>query len=201
MSTFYKVIRAIAYPIIRLVFRIKPVGLEKMPKEGGLILCCNHTSFTDVAFLIIICRRQIYFMAKSELFKNRFVNWLFTKMGAFAVQRGSGGAEAIEHAVKLINEGKVMGIFPEGTRSRDGTPKAAKSGVAVIAAKTKAPILPVAIYRKGKIAPFRKNTIRFGDIIKPEELDIYINSRTDLKQAANLIMGRITQLWEAGHGD
>lgn len=199
MTVFYRIVRAIAYPLVRLVFRIKPIGLEKMPKQGGIILCCNHTSFTDVAFLIVICRRQIYFMAKEELFKNRFVNWLFKNMGAFAVRRGSGGTQAIEHAVDLINDGKVMGIFPEGTRSKDGKPKRAKSGVAVIAAQTKAPVLPVAIYREGKIAPFRKVTMRFGDIIKPEELNIDINSRADIRQSAGLIMDRITQLWEAGH--
>ena len=196
MSAIYRVIRTLAWPLVRILFRLKCVGVENVPKDKGVILCCNHTSMTDIAFLVVTCRRQIYFMGKEELFRNKLLGGFFKAMGGFSVKRGSGGAEAIDTGVNIIKENKVMGIFPEGTRSKDGLPMRAKSGVAVIVSKTGAPVVPVSIYREGKLRLFCKATIRYGEPISSEELAMVGDSRNELKRIAELIMCRIVKQWE-----
>jgi len=135
-------------------------------------------------------------MGKEELFHNKILGGFFKAMGAFSVRRGSGGTEAIDTAVNIIKQNKIMGIFPEGTRSKDGIPKKAKSGVAVIVSKTGSKVVPVSIYREGKLHLFCKVTIRYGEVISSEELAMQSDSRTELKRVAELIMGRIVRLWE-----
>jgi len=201
MTTFYKVARLVLGNIVKLGFRRNNIGLENVPEKGGFILCCNHTHFMDVAFLVIAVKNhQINFMAKQELFKNKLCGWFFKKMGAFPIVRGSASAgEGINKAEGILREGSVLGIFPEGTRNREGKPKKAKSGVALIANETGAPILPVSIYYEGKLSLFKKITLRFGEVIQPEELKMEENSRAELRRISDLVMDRITTLWEAGH--
>ncbi|MEG1886762.1 MAG: lysophospholipid acyltransferase family protein, partial [Oscillospiraceae bacterium] len=146
----------------------------------------------------VTCKRMIHFMGKQELFKNKLVGAFFRAMGGFAVERGSGGGEAIENAIQLVKDGNVMCIFPEGTRSRDGKPMRAKSGVAVIASGTGEMVLPVAIYREGKIRPFCRATIRYGIPINASETKMQDGSRGELKRISGLIMDRIVELWKKG---
>lgn len=202
MTRFYAVMRAIVILVFKIIFRIKVEGVENIPEKGGLIICCNHISFTDPIFLGIFCKRQIFFMSKAELFKNKFAAWFFGKLGAFAVNRGTGDAGAVKNAEDIINEGKIMGIFPEGTRSADGTPKKAKAGIAMIAAHTKADILPASVYREGKIKFFCKTTVRFGELIPFSDLgfdDEEGAKKSNLRFASELIMKKIVELWEKKH--
>ena len=201
MSGFYKTLRFTIGNVASLFFRTKNIGLENIPEKGGFILCCNHTHLLDVYFLVMAVKRhQIHFMAKNELFKNKLLAWFITKMGGFPVIRGSVQAEeGILTGENILKEGKVMGIFPEGTRSVDGRPKRAKSGVALIANETGAPVLPVSIYYEGKLNVFKKITVRFGELIDPSELKMQENNRAELKRVATLIMDKITELWEEGH--
>lgn len=196
---FYTFIRAVGGALVRLIFRIKVIGRENIPKCGGYILCCNHTHFIDVAFLMATFKAHICFMAKQELFKNKLVSRFLTAMGAFPVARGTGGTEAIANAEKLVNNGNVLGIFPEGTRSKDGKPKAAKSGVAVIAASTGANVLPVSIFYAGKMKLFKKVTLNIGKIIPKEEIKMQEVNRNELKRVSTHIMNKIVSQWEAGH--
>lgn len=195
--------RAIVIAVFRTLFRVKVQGLENIPKEGGFILCCNHLSFTDPIFLGIFCKRQIHFMSKAELFKNKFAAWFFSKLGAFAVNRGTGDTGAMRSALDIINQGKIMGIFPEGTRNAEGgAPKKAKAGAAMVAAHTNANILPACVYRDDKLHLFSKTTVRFGEIIPFEDLGLSGEESTKksaLRYSSELIMGKITALWEKGH--
>lgn len=200
MNRFYACVRAIATPIVKLLFWYKAHGVENIPLEGGAVVCCNHTSVSDIAFLIVTCPRQIYFMGKQEIFKNPLIAWFMRKMGVFGVDRKSGGAAAIETAKRIVNEGKLLGIFPEGTRNHQGRPGKAKSGVAVIAAQTGAPVVPSAVYHKSTGLPiFQKNTIRYGKPIPAEDFQMADMSRSEFRRITELIMGKITELWEAGH--
>ncbi len=201
MTVFYRVMRRVVGGTASLFFRRKDIGKENIPDEGGFILCCNHTHFMDVFFLVMAMKKhQINFMAKEELFRNKLAGWFFRKMGAFPVIRGSAQAEeGINTGEDVLRSGKVMGIFPEGTRSRDGKPKKAKSGIALIAHETGAPILPAAIYYEGKLGIFKKITIRFGEIIPAEEVKMAENNRQELRRVSTLIMDKITALWEEGY--
>ena len=140
-------------------------------------------------------------MAKEELFKKPFPRWFVTNMGAFPVTRGSsiGSATALKTAEDIVSGGGVMGIFPEGTRSKDGKPKKAKSGVAVIASATNAPVLPVSIYYEGKLKLFKKITLRIGKPITHDELKIQSNDRSQLRRVSSLIMDNIVKQWGLGH--
>ncbi len=200
MTVFYRVMRRVVGGTASLFFRRKDIGVENIPKEGGFILCCNHTHFMDVFFLVMAVKRhQINFMAKEELFKNKLSGWFFRNMGAFPVSRGTANAgEGINTAEKVVKEGKVLGIFPEGTRSPDGKPKKAKSGIALIANETGAPILPASIYYEGKLAMFKKITIRFGEVIDPAHLKMQENSRAELRRVSSLVMDKVVKLWEEG---
>ncbi len=198
---FYSVIRAIGSAIVHLLFRINVVGRENIPKNGGYILCCNHTHFTDVAWLVVEIPQPVCFMAKQELFKNKLLAYLLKKLGAFPVARGTGtGATAAIHvAENLVNSGNVLGIFPEGTRNPEGRPKAAKSGVAVIANSTGADVLPVSVYYDGKMSLFKKVTLNIGKLIPNSELKMEEVNRSELKRVSSNIMDRIISQWEAGH--
>lgn len=181
---------------VRIYFRLTVHGKENVPKDRPFILCCNHTSISDVVFLIAVCPRPIHFMAKAELFKNPLVRWFLRKMGAFPVVRGSGGREALDRSIALLKNGEILGIFPEGTRSRDGRPKKGKAGTAFIIAETGAPVLPVSIYRES-LKPFSKATLRIGELLN-EQIKTEENSKNELRRVTETIMGTITEQWERG---
>ena len=151
--------------------------------------------------MVVAFKQQIYFMAKQELFSSPLAAKFLTAMGAFPVQRGAeaGASNSLKTAENIVNSGKVMGIFPEGTRSPDGSPKKAKSGVALIAASTKAKVVPVSIYYEGKLKLFKKVPLRIGKPIEPEDLAMTDNGRSEIRRVATLIMDRITEQWQAGH--
>ncbi len=200
MTVFYRVVKTIITPIFKWLLPIKVIGKENLPKEGGFILACNHTSISDPIFMIANFKRQVHFMAKAELFKNWLFRAVLSRMGAFAVDRGKGDMSAIHHSEDLIREGKILGIFPEGTRYVEGAPRKAKSGVAYIAMNAKSDILPVSVYREGKYKVFKKTTIRIGKLMKYEELiNPELTDRANLKSIVERVTTSITELWEMKH--
>ena len=187
---------------VKIVYHTKFKGLENVPKNNNYIVAINHTCAVDPIF--VACPKQVpplHFMAKVELFKNPIAAWFITHMYGFPVKRGKGDTSAIDYGIKIIEEGHVMAICPEGKRikERDGVPQKAKAGVAVIAKATGADILPVAICCKGKIKPGSHVTVSYSKLIKNSELGLDKENvgPHDIKDAANMVMGRITELWEA----
>lgn len=186
-------------PLFYLLFPYKIKGLENVPDQDGrhLILCSNHISNLDPVFLLAgIRKRPIYYMAKAELFTNRLAVWFFEKQfGAFPVRRGKGDTGSLETAERIVREGKLMGIFPEGTRSKDGRLGRAKSGAALIAARTGASILPVAIQAKGqRVRLFQKTHIMIGKPVTPAELHLEDPENPDLRYASRIIMEKIAKM-------
>lgn len=199
----YNFIKTIFRPLVKFVFKMQFKGLENIPSEGTrYIVAINHTCALDPVFAA--CPKQLpplHFMAKVELFKNPIVGWFMTHMYGFPVKRGKGDNSAIEYGEKIINEGHVMAICPEGKRIKDknGVPQRAKSGVAVIAKATNASVLPVAICCDGPIKAGKHVTISYGKLITPEDMrfDKENFGPGDIRNAANLVMDNITALWEA----
>ena len=199
MNRFYKIIRAIMIALTKTVLPLKIVGNENLPKDGGYILCCNHTSMSDVIYMIADNKKMVHFMGKQELFKLKFMAYLYTKMGCFPVNRGKGDTSAIETSKQLASSGNVVGIFPEGTRNKKfGPPKQGKSGAVVIAQSVGVPIVPAAICRTGKFALFRKTVLRYGKPIEPSDLPDISEGRSAIKITLNKSMNDITKLWEQG---
>lgn len=197
---FYTFVKKALGPILKVVFKLNFNGLENIPSDGGYILAINHTSSFDPVFVAMPKKiQQLHFMSKIELFKNPVVAWVITHLYGFPVNRGKGDNSAIEYGIKILEEGNVMAICPEGKRikDKDGVPQRAKAGVAIIAKATGADVLPVAIHCSGKIKPFKKVTVSYGKLLKNEELNLAGDTTTEIKNAANMVMGKIVELWEA----
>lgn len=198
---FIKVLIVILIPISKLLFRYEIEGMENLPESGGCVYASNHISFYDPVFWVISTKRRICYMAKAELFKNRFLKWLFTKAGAFPVDRGKTGADSINKAISIVENGGILGIFPEGTRSKDGTVKKGKSGVAYIANATGADVIPTAIITKGKVRPFKKVKLIIGKPIPHSEIHFEGADRKGIRNASETIMNEIKKLWEEGQNE
>lgn len=196
MSKFYRAIKAFFIPITKLIFRVKVVGIDNVPKDKPFMLCCNHTSMLDIVLLIAFCPRAISFMAKKEIFKVPVLSGIFKKMGAFPVDRGGRDITSIRHSMKIIEDGNVLGIFPEGKRYRQGPMREVKTGCAFIASKTGADVLPVCIYKEGKAHPFRKVTLRFGEVIPNDALCDGKPTKEKLIEMSDIIHKSILKLWE-----
>lgn len=199
----YNFIKVVFRPLVKLVYGLKFKGLENIPEKGTrYIVAINHTCAFDPVFAA--SPKQVpplHFMGKAELFENPIAAWFLTHMYSFPVKRGKGDTTAIEYGEKIIEEGHVMAICPEGKRikDKDGKPQKAKAGVALIAKATNASVLPVAICCDGKIKAGKKVTVSYGKLITPEEMGFYKEDfgRRDIANAAGMVMDRITQLWEA----
>lgn len=196
---FYAFLRKCAKLFYVIMYKITVIGKENIPElKGGYIIASNHVSNNDPPVVGITFKGKYNFMAKEELFqKNRFFTWLITKLGAFPVKRGAkDGAQAIEKALESLKNGRIFVIFPEGTRSKDGTLGRAKSGVTIIAAQAKAPVVPVFI-KYGRKRKFRRRIqVSIGQMMPAEKFDIDIEDRHQLKALSADIMGEIAKLQE-----
>jgi len=137
--------------VLSLISRREVVGLENIPEKGPVLLMANHSSWLDPPILGWLMPRRISFMAKEELFRNWFVRWVVVGYGAFPIRRGEGDRQALREALKVLEANGVLGMFPEGTRSRTGELQAGQPGAALLALKSGAPVVPVAIVGSEKI--------------------------------------------------
>ncbi len=151
-------------------YNIKVEGRKNIPKKGSYIFASNHRSYADPVLVVICGRGRFSFMAKSELFENKAFGWLIRALGAFPVERGKGDTEAIDRAISRVQEGQHLLIFPEGTRSKDGRVGKGKTGVALIAAKAGADVIPVGINFEGKLHFRSKIVVRYGEPIPASRL-------------------------------
>lgn len=148
---FYRIIRGIIRPILYLLYRPKVDGLDNFPREGKVILYSNHISMLDPIVIGCVLPRKIYFMAKMELFKNPIFGFILKNLGAFPVKRGTADLSAIKNSLQILKQGHVFGIFPEGTRSKKGRIQHFSHGVASIAHRSKAKIIPIGIMGEYKL--------------------------------------------------
>lgn len=189
-------IYAICCGLLRLIYAIlfplKIVGRENVPKEGGVLLCANHISLLDPMTIGIKLQRQVRYMAKAELFNVPVLGWLIKQLGAFPVKRGGVSKESIKTALNTLRGGHVMGIFPEGTRNSDSG--VAKKGAASFALRSGAAVVPAAIV--GAYKPFRRMTVIYG---APIDLSAFEGAGSEsLEEVTDVIMGRIHEMIKTG---
>ena len=158
MNRFFHYVYILIKPIICLLFPHRAVGLENIP-EGGALLCGNHASAWDPVLLALRIPRTIplRFMAKAELFRNPLLAWLIRKLGAFPVHRRSNDLSAMKTAMKCLQEGQKLIVFPEGTRVAEEGEASAKGGAVVLSTRTGVPMVPV--YCGGRKRLFHRDTI------------------------------------------
>ncbi len=187
----YRVGKVILFIAFKILFRLSIKGKENFPKQQGVLLCSNHISNFDPPILGVASPRIIRFMAKEELFHIPVLNWLFKKLGGFPVKRGLGDKQALRKGLELLNNGEVLGIFPEGTRSKTGELGKGMAGAGFFALRSNAVVIPCAIV--GNYRPFRKIKVIFG---KPIQFDELKKEKHSTKDATELIMNEIQQILE-----
>lgn len=196
----YRVIYAIFSGIVGFLFNIKVVNGDREPDDGGYVVCANHVSATDpIALCYAFRKNQVFFMAKKELFKIPILAPLIKVMGAFPVDRGGSDVSAVKTAISLVNEKKSMGIFPQGHRYVGVDPRGTKTknGVALIATKTGADILPCYIWRKkNKFKLFRRTYVIIGERIPFESLNYNPDASGEYARITDIAFDKICTLGE-----
>ena len=204
----YLLTRTVLAPVARLIYRPVIEGRENIPRKGPLLLASNHLSFIDSFVIPLVAPRRVVFLAKSEYFtapgiRGLWMRWLFTAMGAVPVQRGTtGGAaqEGLDKAREVLQKGLAFGIYPEGTRSRDGRLYRGRTGVAWLALTAGCPVVPVALSGTADIQPvgsrllrIRRITVRFGEPLDFSHLRGATPGRAR-REATDAIMAAIGEL-------
>ncbi len=144
MSALYNLSKSLLRPTTRLLFDAKVIGLENVPRQGPLVVACNHVSYLDPPMLGTWFPRTIHYMAKQELFEVPIFGKILSALLAFPVNRESGDLGAIRHSLRILKAGGVVGIFPEGRRNVDGTAQA-RTGAVLLASMAHCPVVPVAL--------------------------------------------------------
>lgn len=195
-------------PLLRLLFRPKVTGRKNFPRTGAAIIASNHLSFSDSIFLPIVAPRRITFLAKSEYFTGKGLKgWIsrmfFTGVGQVPIDRSGGRASeaAVQTAIKILAEGKLLGIYPEGTRSPDGRLYRGRTGMARIAIEAGVPVVPVAmigtfeIQPTGQVLPHIKRVgVAFGEPIDLSGYKDRLRDPAALREATNLVMKALQEL-------
>lgn len=181
---------------IIIVYRLKVNGLENVPVRKPFIICANHISWIDpiTVGVAIPAHYKINYMAKIELFKNPVVAFLLRHVGAFPIKRDEDDFAALKKSFKVLKEGKVLGLFPEGSRSKDGQLKKAQLGAALIAVRSGVPILPVAI--KGPYKLFKPLELFIGKpfVLPPLVFENREEKKQQLEDLSSQIMYNIGSL-------
>ena len=162
---FYRFARRVLIIVSRIFYRFNVTGREHVPSTGPVILCSNHIHLMDCILLAIFTKRQVFYMAKKELFEKPLLGWIIRRLGAFPVDRGGADLQAFRHSMQVLKEEKALGIFSQGTRTQEFDN--VKGGVAVFALKSGAPVVPVGI--RGTYRIFSKMDLHFGPPISMDE--------------------------------
>jgi 1-acyl-sn-glycerol-3-phosphate acyltransferase len=195
-------------PLLRVVFRPKAFGVDNVPEEGAAILASNHLSYADWMFMPLTLTRRVTFVAKAEYFttpgiKGWFQKKFFSGAGQVPIDRsGANAAEgAMKSAKKILEQGELFGIYPEGTRSHDGKLYRGKTGVARLALETGAPVVPCAVVGTDVVAPngkifgsWTRPVVRFGPPLDFSRYEGMENDRYILRSITDEIMYEIMRL-------
>ena len=200
----YWVVKGVLTPIIRVCFRVKVEGRENLPARGPVILASNHRSFLDSIFLPAVLRRRVTFVAKAEYFDDPKTAWFFRGVGQIPIRRegGSASERALASATEVLQGGGVFGIYPEGTRTRDGFLHRGHTGVARLSLRTGTAVVPVGMIGTDDVQPvdkrmprlFRPVTIRFGEALDPARYGDYEQEHLALRELTDELMFEIGQL-------
>lgn len=188
----YPVIRFLSSLVCKILFFVRIEGSENIPKKGAAILAANHTSFWDAPIILMPTDRPVRAMGKAELFENKLIGACLRAAGAFPVHRGTNDITAIKTALRTLKDGGVFAIFPTGTRVKEGDDADAKAGVALIASKSGAPVIPIAI--RGGFKLFHRVTIHIGKPLYVKNENGTKPSSEELKLYADAILNKINSL-------
>lgn len=199
-TPFYHAVGVLSWPLMHLLYRLDARGLENLP-EGGFVLAANHTSNFDPWPLgyALWPERQLCFMAKAELF-NPILGPPLRAGGAFPVRRGEQDIEAVEASVKLCREGKIVAMFPEGTRRSKGLVKKfehrPRTGAARIALAAKVPLVPAAIKGTDRLTRLSRLKVAYGPAVETDDL-AGMTPRDASREATERLMTDVYELYDS----
>lgn len=188
----YRAGKLLFYLYFKIINRLTIVGKEHFPRQGGVLICSNHISNFDPPLVGTAAPRQVRFMGKAELFSNSFMNWLMTTLGVFPVKRGFNDKQALRNGLRILNGGEVIGLFPEGTRSKSGKLGKGLAGAGFFALRSNAVVVPCAI--TGSYGFFKKNKVVFG---RPIDFQEFKDRKLSANEATEIIMHHIQELLDS----
>ncbi|MDX3092995.1 lysophospholipid acyltransferase family protein [Streptomyces sp. ME01-24h] len=205
---FRIILKALLGVLMRVLFRPRVEGAEHIPGDGPVILAGNHVTFIDSMFLSLVVKRQVFFIGKDEYVttpgvKGRLMAAFFTSVGMIPVDRdgGHGGVAALMTGRRILDEGRVFGIYPEGTRSPDGRLYRGRTGVSRLALMTGAPVVPFAMVGTDRIQPggagvphVHRFTVRFGEPLEFSRYEGMDRDRYVLRAVTDEVMSHVMRL-------
>lgn len=200
----YAAIKDLAEPWVLKAFNIERVGEPSIPQDDGVILASNHASYFDPVFIGAVVDRPIHWLAKADLFRHPLGDAFFSKAGGIKVDRVSGGNQAaVETSIQVVEDGRVSGIFPEGSRSLDGQIRRARTGVARVAMRTGAPVVPVALNSYDLLPKHTKVPhlddpliVAVGEPVRYEGMEDLATDRATCRKVADDVMAEVARLLE-----
>ncbi len=200
----YTIVRMVTSPARRVLARVTVINPENLPEAGPVIVAANHISFFDSVLLMFALPRPVSVIGKAEYADNPVTKWLYCGSGMIPIRRENttGLIHALEQVEEVLNRGEVLGIFPEGTRSRDGLLHRGHSGAAHLALSTGAPLLPIGIIGtdkllptgSGLIRPFQRVTIKIGEPITVADLGFHASTSRSRRATTERLMNEIHRL-------
>jgi len=209
----YWSIKTVLSPIFFIVFRMKVARASAVPRRGPVILAANHQSFCDSLFIPLCVARKVTYLAKAEYFDDKRTSWFFRALGQIPIRRGGGdeSRRALETAAEALVGGKVIALYPEGTRSPDEFVHRGRTGVARLALETGAPVVAVGLLGTTKVQPvgarllrpFRPVEVRFGEPrwLTSEDVAAAGDEHRALRAFTDALMAEITELSERPYVD
>ena len=198
----YRLFRLLCWSYLKIFHRYETRGAENVPVEGGCIVAANHASFMDPP--VAGCgpmHRVVRFMARDTLYKKRFIRWFFLKLATLPISRDGGDIAALKKSIQILKDGGCLGLFPEGTRTTDGSLQSVKVGLGFLIAKAGVPVVPAyidgtfaAYSRHAKSITHAKIQVFYGVPITPAEIATFGRGRDSYEKISNLVMQRIAEL-------
>ncbi len=205
-SLLLPVVQVMAKPVIKALFSVDIKGLENIPKTGAAVLLSNHTSFMDSIILGVFPRRHIWFMAKNSEYKGRLLTWALRHARSFPVRRYTNDTQAVRNAIRVVNHGHVLGIYPEGERTWDNTLLPFRYGTMRLVLALGKPVVPVGISGAYELMPrwtssLRRSPvkIRIGAPIVFDHIPIPRQTYKDVSEAARILRAHISRLAGENH--
>ena len=195
VELFWRVARFWATPMTYVLARLRIYGRDRIPSEGGVVLALNHFSWVDTTAFGSACPRTIYYVAKAEAYTIPGVSQLIRAFGALPVRRGESDRDAVRLMRQFVRDGKVLGVFVEGTRQRSGVPGEVRPGAAMVAIQEKVPVVPAAVHgsQTWRFGNFHPVSVAWGEPVLFEGL---APGGRGYRDASMEIQRRIRALWE-----
>ncbi|MGM0522743.1 MAG: lysophospholipid acyltransferase family protein [Bacillota bacterium] len=189
--SFYYFVKSLVWYALKPLYRMEVKGAENVPKTGPVIVCANHISNLDPPLVGGSIKREMFFIAKEELFEKKWLRKLLSSINVFPIKRGMSDRGALRKALGILKKDQGLVIFPEGTRSKTGQLGKGLSGVGFFALRSQATVVPCAIIGPYKVG--KKVKVVYG---KPIDMDTFRKEKQDVKVVTDHIMQTIKQLIE-----